>query len=122
MDALIHLEAATAAFILGSTEPHYTPSKVYQSVLSKKPILAVLHEASSACTVIKESGAGLVLDFAGEEGVENISTNFLPVYKNFIEFIYNYDYDKVNKQAFDQYSAKAVTKILADALDKVVNR
>ena len=28
LDVLVHLEAATGIFILGSTEPHYTPSKV----------------------------------------------------------------------------------------------
>ncbi|RZK26079.1 MAG: hypothetical protein EOO43_03835, partial [Flavobacterium sp.] len=42
LDVLAHLEHADGVFILGSTEPHYTPSKAYQGILAGKPILAVL--------------------------------------------------------------------------------
>ncbi|RYG40440.1 MAG: hypothetical protein EOO01_27325, partial [Chitinophagaceae bacterium] len=31
LDVLVHLQQADAIFILGSTEPHYTPSKTYQA-------------------------------------------------------------------------------------------
>ena len=61
LDVLVHLNAADGIFILGSTEPHYTPSKVFQGVLSKKPILAVLHKDSTALKVINETGAGKAL-------------------------------------------------------------
>ncbi len=76
LDVLIHLSEATGVFILGSTEPHYTPSKVYQGVLSEKPIIAVLHSASSACEVIRKSDAGMVLDFDGEDDITKIQELF----------------------------------------------
>ncbi|HEV9037523.1 MAG TPA: hypothetical protein VGQ51_12905, partial [Puia sp.] len=69
LDVLVHLEAAAGVFILGSTEPHYTPSKVYQGVLSGKPLLAVLHRESTAASVIREAGAGIVLSFGSENAV-----------------------------------------------------
>ncbi len=56
--------AADGVFILGSTEPHYTPSKPYQGVLSGKPILAVLHKESTAVNVIKESGVRYSFDLS----------------------------------------------------------
>src|SRR5258708_3390682 len=65
LDVLVHLDAADGVFVLGSTEPHYTPSKVYQAVLSGKPVAAVLHRESTAVKVIRRSCAGLVLDFDG---------------------------------------------------------
>ena len=58
---LIRLENANGVFILGSIEPHYTPSKVYQSVLSGKPIFTILHSASTAVQVLRKSKAGKVL-------------------------------------------------------------
>ncbi|MGQ0456059.1 MAG: hypothetical protein ACT4OU_03235 [Hyphomicrobium sp.] len=58
LDVLVHLKAANGVLIVGSTEPHYTPSKVYQAVQAKRPILALLHEASTAVAVLEGSRAG----------------------------------------------------------------
>jgi len=120
LDVLIHLEAGEGAFIMGSTEPHYTPSKVYQAVLSKKPIWAILHQQSSACQVIRQSGAGIVLDFDGEQGVNTISASLLSSYTAFIDFKNNYNYTNVDQEQFEKYSAKSVTAMLAKALNSAL--
>src|SRR5207253_5270829 len=83
LDVLVHLNAATGVFILGSTEPHYTPSKVYQGVLSEKPIWAVLHSSSTACEVVRNSGVGIVLDFKGEDGLDTITKTFSDSYQQY---------------------------------------
>lgn len=119
LDVLVHLNAATGVFILGSTEPHYTPSKVYQAVLSQKPILAVLHSGSSACSVIRNSRAGIVLEFNGEEDINVISEKFFQSFDDFLRYSAAYNFDTVNQTAFEKYSAKEVTGILADSLNKV---
>jgi hypothetical protein len=120
LDVLVHLEAADGVFILGSTEPHYTPSKVYQGVLSGKPILAVLHRESTAVTVIRTANTGVVLDFDGENGLGSIENDFLPVLGEFRNFMKNFDVREVNTAAFDRYSARNVTATLAGLLDKCV--
>lgn len=63
LDVLIHLNISDGIFILGSTEPHYTPSKIYQAVLSEKTILAVLHKDSTAVDILNKSNIGLVFIF-----------------------------------------------------------
>jgi hypothetical protein len=120
LDVLVHLEAADGVFILGSTEPHYTPSKVYQGVLSGKPILAVLHRESTAVTVIRSANTGVVLDFDGENGLGSIENEFLPVFREFRNFMKNFDVSAVNTAAFDRYSARNVTATLAGLLEKCV--
>ena len=120
LDTLIHLEFADGVFILGSTEAHYTPSKVYQGVLSKKPIWAILHQHSSACSVIRQSGAGVVLDFCGEADVNKISDQFLESFYKFKTFLSHYSYNNVDQHELEQFSAKSVTSILADALDQII--
>jgi hypothetical protein len=119
LDVLVHLEAVDGAFILGSTEPHYTPSKVYQGVLSRKPILAVLHQASSAVAVIRSANTGVVLAYDGEAEVYRIREEFVPEYERWIAFMRNFDPRQVNTEAFDQYSARQVTAALAELLDKL---
>jgi len=119
LDVLIHLDAAAGVFILGSTEPHYTPSKVYQAVLSQKPILAVLHAQSTACDVLRSTGAGVVLSFDGEEGVSTISGAFPDIFRNYIIFQQNFSPARVNYLLFDQFSARSVTSHLASLLNKL---
>jgi hypothetical protein len=118
LDVLVHLEAADGVFILGSTEPHYTPSKVYQGVLSGKPILAVLHRESTAVMVIRSANTGVVLEFDGETGLGSIENEFLPVFREFRNFMKHFDVRRVNTTAFDRYSAKNVTAVLAGLLEK----
>jgi hypothetical protein len=122
LDVLVHLNIADAVFILGSTEPHYTPSKVYQAILSDKPILAVLHAASSAVNVIEASKAGCVLAFNGVEEIDIIKNNFANTFLVFKEFKRNFLKEQVNTKLFNEYSANAVTQKLALLLGNVVNK
>ena len=62
LDVLWHLKAASAVLILGSTERHYTPSKVFQAVQTRNPVLALLHKESTAAALLRESNAGIVVD------------------------------------------------------------
>lgn len=118
-DVLIHLQEADGIFILGSTEAHYTPSKVYQGVLSGKPIFAVLHKESTAVQVIRESGAGVVLNFNGEDDISCIKTSFASFFEEYITWIRTYNSSEINKEIFDAYSAKEITEKLAGLLNKV---
>ena len=120
LDVLVHLNASKGVFILGSTEAHYTPSKIYQAILSKKPVWAILHKRSTACMVLRDSGAGVVLDFNGEDDLEKITNGFSGSYNLFIIFLKNYDFTKINRSEFERYSAENVTGILVDSLDKVI--
>jgi hypothetical protein len=121
LDVLIHLSIANGIFILGSTEPHYTPSKVYQGILSGKPILGVMHKLSTAINVIDESGSGVVLRF-DENNLETIRNKFSSTFSEFLEMARNYDEKAINKSALENYSAKNATKKLAALLNKTLEK
>jgi hypothetical protein len=120
LDVLVHLSAVDAVFILGSTEPHYTPSKAYQGVLSGKPILAVLHSESTAVKVLEKSNAGVVLSFAGEPDLRKIYNNWMDVFNRFGIYAQQFSALSVKKEAFEQYSAEAVTASLAELLNRCI--
>ncbi len=120
LDVLVHLDAADGVFILGSTDRHYTPSKTYQAVLSGKPILAVLHRESTAVEVLRDAGAGIVLDFPDGDCENAIREGFLPAYRAFLGFAGNFDPSNVDKASFERFSAKSVTSELASCLDAVM--
>jgi hypothetical protein len=119
LDVLVHLQNADGIFILGSTEPHYTPSKSYQAVLSGKPILAVLHKESTAVEVLEKSGAGKVLSFNGEEEVYSIYEGFPLVMSNYLDWINEFNSANIDKEVYKEYSAKSVTNKLTGLLNEL---
>lgn len=121
LDVLVHLQAAAGVFILGSTEPHYTPSKVYQSILSEKPIFAVLHQESTAVQVIQKSKAGIVVAFDGRDDLEAISRCFADRFALYVQVLKDFTPTDVDQSEFAAYSAFQVTKLLADKLDQIVS-
>jgi hypothetical protein len=120
LDVLTHLAASSGVFILGSTEPHYTPSKVYQAILSNKPILSILHRQSSACEAIKMSNMGISLTFDGEHGLTEIEESFVNVFTRFRQLVSDFEMIRKDLEAFHQYSAHAVTEKLSRVLNQIV--
>jgi hypothetical protein len=118
VDVLTHLTYASAVLILGSTEPHYTPSKVYQAVQAKRPLFALLHKASSAVQVIEGSGAGSVVSFS-EEALPEPSALAARL-KSFICDT-GYQAEHVNWSAFEAFSARESSRKLAAALDAALH-
>lgn len=114
LDVLVHLQAASGILILGSTEPHYTPSKVYQAILSSKPILALLHAQSQAFGLVNETGAGITVPV----NEANLKERFIHSLKAFLAFQKSFSPEKVDRQLFQQFSAREVTRKLADLLNK----
>lgn len=117
-DILFHLTKASAALILGSTEPHYSPSKVYQAVQAKRPIFALLHKDSTACQVIRSSGAGVVV------GVDELSMSAPVLAERITSFAVDSGYrpENVRWSEFDAYSSRESARKLALALDEALER
>ena len=117
VDALTHLGRSNAVLVLGSTEPHYTPSKVFQAMLSRRPVLALLHEASSAVDMVRRTHAGTVLTLTGDR---------LPlpaeVARGIQQTMAGIDYEPrgVEASTFEAWSARASTRALAEALDRAL--
>jgi len=54
LDALTVQVQASAILLMGSTEPHYTASKLYPALLAGRPLLAVYHAESSVSNAMKK--------------------------------------------------------------------
>lgn len=122
LDVLSHLEAADSILIFGSTKPHYTPSKIYQSVLARRPIMAVLHEASPAVPILMQSGSGCVLTFGGDSDLAAIEGGFTAKFMAVRQLAAKFDRDAVDPSALEQWSARSMTERLAHALDRALRQ
>ncbi len=118
LDVLNHLRHASAVLILGSSALHYTPSKVFQAVLSRRPLIAILHAKSTAIGILKEINTGIVVSFDENRPIQScVSEIAQAIYK---AGNYKYSPDEVNWEAFRAYSAEAMTKKLAEAFDQII--
>jgi hypothetical protein len=119
LDVLTHLDAASGILVLGSTEPHYSPSKIFQSLMSRRPVLALLHERSSAVPILRATNAAAVV---------TLSENMLPSAEDLAgrleAFVYANEYSeqRVDWSALDKHSARESTRVLAAALDEAIGR
>jgi hypothetical protein len=118
LDVLANLRHAGGVLIVGSTEPHYTPSKVYQAVQSRRPVLALLHGASTAIDVLESSRAGMVI---------RLTERALPSPEQIAESLEAflatpYHAQSIDWSAFDAYSARESARAMAAALDEALER
>jgi hypothetical protein len=118
LDVLANLMRASGVLIVGSTERHYTPSKVYQAVLSRRPVLALLHEASTAVQVLENSHAGEAI---------KLTERTLPEPDRIADALQTfmgatYDPKIVDWSAFEAYSARESARSMGAALDEAVAR
>lgn len=116
VDVLNHLCLAQGVLVLGSTEAHYSPSKVYQAVHSHRPVFALLHEASTAVQVLRDSGAGEVVTLTESKlpSKESITASLAAFVQRAA------DPRVVDWAAFEPYSARHSAGLLAKALDAAV--
>jgi hypothetical protein len=57
LDALSVLTHASGIVLLGSSERHYTASKLYPALLAKRPLLALFHEQSSVVSILRAAAS-----------------------------------------------------------------
>jgi hypothetical protein len=119
LDVLNHLMHASAILIVGSTEAHYSPSKIYQAVQAKRPMFALLHEQSTAINVLQESRAGRTVTFSDDRLPEpGILGETLAAFVRDPQYVA----EEVRWDAFEAYSARNSARTLASAVDNALAR
>jgi hypothetical protein len=74
LEVLKTLAASDGVVVVGSTEAHYSPSKIFQAVLARKPVLALLHRQSEGGKILTASGAGTWIPFDSQLNAEELKT------------------------------------------------
>ena len=117
LNILNFLSKADKLLIIGSTEKHYTASKTYQVILSKRPFLGIFHHESTAVGVLKETLTdGYLVKYQPDKKEEILYTNTLVVLKKFLAGSESWTPDLA---ALNPYSAKISAQVLAKAMDSV---
>lgn len=119
LDVLNHLEKSTAILVIGSTEVHYSPSKIYQGIMARRPMFAILHEDSTAVPTLRASRAAQVFTFTPDRLPQ--PAELCMALESFLTS-YRYESDQVDMSAFHKVSARESSRTLASALDSALAR
>ena len=116
LDALQVLLDSDGLLLFGSNAPHYTASKVFPSILSRRPILAVFHKSSSVVKILRDTRAGAVACFDEEHPP---STRIETIYDHLASMVAPSRMEPATDwNAMEQYTARAMTGRLARVLDR----
>ena len=118
VDVLNHLVHASGVLVLGSTEPHYTPSKAFQAVLARRPVLAILHARSTAATLLRDANAARVVTFTEDAlpSAEQLADELVGFLRD------AYRGDAVRWDVLEAHSARASARALAEAVTEALAR
>lgn len=119
LDVLNHLRHATAILVIGSTEPHYSPSKIYQAFMSQRPVFALLHERSTAVATLRQSRAGQVITF--NESAMPDAGAMLAALEQFLAWECGFDASEADATVFKSVTARESTRILAKAIESALD-
>jgi len=111
------LSAAEGVLIIGSTEEHYTASKVFQGLLSGRPVFSIMHQKSDAAAMLKNINASdYLVEYHAGMTVQNLDDAISAKMNFFNSPDYNW---KPILENLDTWSAKESARSLAALLDKL---
>ncbi|MGC1272191.1 MAG: glycosyltransferase [Planctomycetaceae bacterium] len=122
LDALTVQTQATAILMMGSSERHYTASKLYPGLLSRRPLLAVYHEASTVVKYLRESTSPPTVRVIAYGDVQRAEDCVGEIAGHLGSLIENpqYDASAVKLDRLEAFSAKSLAGRLAECLDQAV--
>lgn len=112
------LTLAKGVLLIGSTEKHYTASKTFQALLSKRPVFGIMHALSSATAVLKECNADSYL-VGFEENIEKsgFHETIKTTFRNFLKENLSYN---PNYRILEKYSSEESARALTGGIDKLL--
>jgi len=119
LDALRSMQDADALLLIGSTDSHYTASKIFPCWLSGKPIVALFHACSTVNEIARELGGVRVITYDERESAESrineLAAALFDVTKGASGAV-----APRHRPAFAPYSARAVAGRFAALFDRVI--
>lgn len=114
-ESLKQLKIADGLLILGSNDRTYTASKLYPYILAKKPLLAILHQESSAMKILQDCKAGYFINLD-----QDLMYSF-SIFTSYLQDIISSVSPKTDWEAFEPYTALSMTEKQVDLFNQVAD-
>ncbi len=103
--------------LLGSTEAHYTASKIYGVLMSGRPYLSIFHRLSSSHEILNSAGGGIAISFDSEAELSKLRSEIVSALEKLLDGIG--EIGRPDPEAYAPYTAHSIAGQFADVLEKV---
>jgi len=111
------LRDADALLLFGSDDPSYTASKIFPYILARKPLLVIVHEKSSVCDIVRETRAGTLVTFNGEDNLAETASRISSQW-----FDSQHGATVTDWKEFERYTARSMTASLCSVFAEAIPR
>jgi glycosyltransferase involved in cell wall biosynthesis len=121
LDALGVLTDASAILLLGSSERHYTASKLFPALLAKRPILALFNEASSVVSILRAAASepSVRMVTYGDRAMDGDRVHAAACHLRSLAAATAYNAEDVSLERVADVSARRLAQRLAAVFDRV---
>jgi len=119
LDAIAALASADTLLMLGSAEPHYTPSRLLPYVFARRPIFAVMNAASDATELLRHQPDVRLVTYDGDRPPGDRVPELCDALITWLEQPRSPDLPQPDAY-WDAYTARALTGQVAALFDAVV--
>jgi hypothetical protein len=121
LEAVRIQQGAHALLLVGSTEPHYTASRLFPALLARRPLLAVYHEASSVVEILRRDTQPPTVKVVSFTDREPVGTRVKEIGAALQALGESPQYvaADVSDRAIAEFSARTLAGQLASLLDRV---
>ena len=120
LDALAALRQASALLVMGSSESHYTASKIFPALLADRPTLAVYHQASTVVDIFNAAApppAGRLVTYGDGRPVEQVVDRVAEALMSIVDTAGQPV--RMRREALAPWSASTLARRLAAICDRV---
>ncbi len=119
LDAISALATADTLLMLGSAEPHYTPSRLLPYIFAQRPIFAVMNAASDATQLLRRHAGVRLVTYDGDRRAADRVKDLCDALVNWLEQPRSPDLPQPDVY-WEAYTARALTGRVAALFDAVV--
>lgn len=120
LEVLNHLKKAKGVLAIGSTEKHYTASKIFQSLLSGNPVFPIFHNESTVIEILKECNAtNYMVEFSENTTEDQFKAELKQQLESFLNLQEGWS---PNLDKLDNYSSFYSAKILTGAFENYLKK
>lgn len=112
------LSRAHGVMVIGSIQKHYTASKIFQALLSKRPVFVVVHYQSTVVDILRHANALEYCVMYNPDETEEVFSNNLR--EKFLNFFEQKNWKPILKE-LESFSAKQSAKMLVSAIEQALN-
>lgn len=117
LHVLNFLSASSAVMVIGSTEEHYTASKVFQALLSGRPVFAIMHQKSDAASMlVKINASNYLVEYIDQMSIQSLDE---AIESKMIFFSEKKQEWNPELNFLDSWSARESARSLAGLLDQM---